>query len=88
MNKQGSYFEMVGWHHRLSGYKFEQTPGDSEGQGSPACCSPWVHIEADMTEQLNSHIHHSTHCLVVHAVYEASLHLFLPVFFGDGFIET
>ena len=20
---------------------FEQTPGDSEGQGSLACCSPW-----------------------------------------------
>ena len=23
--------EMVGWHHRLNGYEFEQTPGDSEG---------------------------------------------------------
>ena len=23
---------MVGWHHRLSGHEFEQTPGDSEGQ--------------------------------------------------------
>ena len=22
-------------------HKFEQTPGDSEGQGSLACCSPW-----------------------------------------------
>jgi len=29
--------EMVGWHHRLSGQEFEQTPGDSEGQGSLAC---------------------------------------------------
>ena len=26
--------EMVGWHHRLNGHAFEQTPGDSEGQGS------------------------------------------------------
>ena len=26
--------EMVGWHHRLNGQEFEQTPGDSEGQGS------------------------------------------------------
>ena len=26
--------EMVGWHHRLNGHEFEQTPGDSEGQGS------------------------------------------------------
>ena len=33
--------EMVGWHHRLSGHEFEKTPGDSEGQGSLACCSPW-----------------------------------------------
>ena len=33
--------EMVGWHHRVNGHDFEQTPGDSEGQGSLACCSPW-----------------------------------------------
>ena len=26
--------EMVGWHHRLDGYEFEQTPGDGEEQGS------------------------------------------------------
>ena len=29
---------MVGWHHRLSGHEFEQTPGDGEGQGSLVCC--------------------------------------------------
>ena len=28
--------EMVVWHHWLNGYEFEQTPGDSEGQGSAA----------------------------------------------------
>ena len=27
--------EMVGWHHRLNGHEFEQTPGDSEEQGKP-----------------------------------------------------
>ena len=43
--------EMVGWHHRLSGHGFEQTPGD--GQGSLACCSSWGHKESDMTEWLN-----------------------------------
>ena len=32
---------MVGWHHRLSGHVFEQTPGDSTGQGSLVCCSSW-----------------------------------------------
>ena len=41
--------EMVGWYHRLNGREFEQAPGDSEGQGSLACCSPWGHKELDMT---------------------------------------
>ena len=41
--------EMVGWHHWLNGHKFEQTPGDSEGQGSLAYCSPWCGKESDMT---------------------------------------
>ena len=34
--------EIVGWHHRLNGHEFEQTLGDSKGQGSLACQSPWV----------------------------------------------
>ena len=46
--------EMVGWHHRFNEHECEQTPGDSEGQGSLACYSPWGHKESDMTEQLNS----------------------------------
>ena len=45
---------MVGWHHILNGPEFEQTLGDGEGQGSLACCSPWVCKESDRTEQLNS----------------------------------
>ena len=32
--------EMGGWHHGLDGDEFEQAPGDGEGQGSLACCSP------------------------------------------------
>ena len=44
--------ELFGWHHWLNGHEFEQAPGDSEGQGSLACCSPWVCKESDiMTEQ-------------------------------------
>ena len=31
---------MVGWYHRFNGHEFEQSPGDSEGQGSLVCCSP------------------------------------------------
>ena len=48
--------EMVGWHHRLNGHEFEQTPVDDEGQGSLACCSPWGHKELETTEQLNNNI--------------------------------
>ena len=46
--------EMVGWHHQLNGHESEQTPGDSEGQGSLACCSPWGCKELDTTERLNN----------------------------------
>ena len=42
--------EMVGWHHRLTGYEFEQALGDGEGQGSLVCFSPWGHKESDTTE--------------------------------------
>ena len=45
--------EMVGWHHWLNGHEFEQVPGDGEGQGNLACCSPWGCKDLDMTEQLN-----------------------------------
>ena len=33
--------EMVRWHQLLNGLDFEQTPGDSEGQGNLTCCNPW-----------------------------------------------
>ena len=33
--------EMVGWHHWFNEHEFEQTPGDSEVQGSLVCCSAW-----------------------------------------------
>ena len=46
--------EMVGWHHQPNGPEFEQTPGNGEGQGSLACCSPWDRKESDMTERLNN----------------------------------
>ena len=46
--------EMVGWHHRLNGHEFAQTPEDSGEQGRLACCSPGGHKESDMTERLNS----------------------------------
>ena len=42
--------EMVGWHHWLNGHEFEQTLGDSEGQGSLVCYSPCSCKESDTTE--------------------------------------
>ena len=45
--------KMVRGHHQLNRHEFEQVPGDSEGQGSLACCSPWGCKESDMTERLN-----------------------------------
>ena len=41
--------EMAGWHHRLNGHESEQTLGDSEGQRSLECYSPWRHKNSDMT---------------------------------------
>ena len=46
--------EMVGWHHGLNGHEIEQAPGDSVGQGSLVCCSPWGRKVSDTTERLNS----------------------------------
>ena len=38
---------MVGCHHRFNGH--EKILGDSEGQGSLVCCSPWVLKESVKT---------------------------------------
>ena len=45
--------EMVGWHHQLNGHEFEQTLGDTEGEASLECCSPWGHKKSGTIEQLN-----------------------------------
>ena len=45
--------EMVGWHHRLDGPKFEQALWVGDGQGGLACCSSWGRKQSDTTEQLN-----------------------------------
>ena len=42
--------EMAGWHHRLDGHEYEQTPGVGDGQGGLAC---FDHRESDTTELLN-----------------------------------
>ena len=54
--------EVVGWHHQLIGYEFEQPPKDSEGQGSLTCCL-WAmgsqrvgHLATEQQQQLTTHL--------------------------------
>ena len=44
---------MIGWNHQFNRHELGRTPGDGEGRGSLACCSPWGHKGLDMTWQLN-----------------------------------
>ena len=46
--------EVVGWHHGLNGHESEQILGETDGQGSLVCYSPWGHKESDTTERLNN----------------------------------
>ena len=46
--------EMIGRHHQLNGYEFEQSPRDSEGQRSLACYSPQGRKELNMTWRLSN----------------------------------
>ena len=64
--------EMVGMHHRLNGHEFEQAPGDGDGQGSLACCSPWGPKESDKTGWLNNtwwETGHGRDWLAVHQIH-------------------
>ena len=49
---------MVGGHLGLNGHEFEQVPGEREGQGSLASCSPWGGGEWD-TERLNNSLYNT-----------------------------
>ena len=48
------------------GHEFEQIQGDSEGQGSLACCSPWGHKESDTTECLNNNNLRNSSIIIFH----------------------
>ena len=48
--------EMLGWYHQLDRREFEQTLGDSEGQKSLECWSPWGHKELDTAQWQNKNI--------------------------------
>ena len=46
--------EMDGWHHRLNGHRFGQTPGVGDERGGLACCGSWGHKEPDMAERAHT----------------------------------
>ena len=57
--------DIVEWHHWLNRHESEKTLGDSKGQGSLACCSPWGYKELDTNEQFNNTIILSTSTLYI-----------------------
>ena len=52
--KRVSEDEMAGQYHWWNEHELGQTPGDGEGQGGLACCSPRGHKESDTTKGLNN----------------------------------
>ena len=46
--------ELVGWHHRLTAYEFEEALREAEGQGSLEYYNPWGCKDSDMSEQQNN----------------------------------
>ena len=55
--------KMFGWHRWLNRREFGQAPGNGEGQGGLACCSPWGCKELDTTEWLNNNNNIFLHCV-------------------------
>ena len=68
---------MVGWHYRLNGHKFEQTPGDSEGQGSMAYRS-MGRKESDMTDRLNNNRLQSI-SILLYCFEIGRVHIIIPI---------
>ena len=61
--------DIVGWHHWLGGYEFEQALGDGEGQGNLACCSPRGDKESVghdlVTEKQQQQLKLTQHCKAI-----------------------
>ena len=60
--------EMVGWHHWLNGHAFEQTLGDSEGQGNlvlPSMGSQRVGHDSDWTTQQGRKLIYQKYFMVI-----------------------
>ena len=68
--------KMVGYHHWLDVYEFEQVLGVGDGQGGLACCNPWSHKELDMTDLLNWVENFISEYIVFDQLYFPSLNMF------------
>ena len=55
--------KMVGWHHQFTEHEFEQTLGDSEGQGNLVCCNSWGH-RVEHYWAIEQQIKYRTICLI------------------------
>ena len=64
--KEATEDEMVGWHHRLNGHESGQTPKNSGGHRSLACCSPWSgRVRQDLvTKQQQYFFAHHSECML------------------------
>ena len=89
--KEATEDEMVGWHPWLMSidwFEHEQTLGNSEGQASLVCCSPWGHEESDRTEGLNNNVWHrfllGSCCKAERAQLSS---LWWPGWVGQGWVE-
>ena len=91
-DKEVAEDEMVGWYHQLNGHEFEQTPGDSEGQRSLACCGSWsCKVRQDLgTEWQQWYVYLFVYvyvcayeyslCLCVHMVVYVHLYVYMSMY--------
>ena len=54
--------EMIGWHHRLNGHEFEQSPGDGEGQRSLVSTVHRGHKDLDVALKNNKFVIRQFYC--------------------------
>jgi len=55
--KEVTEVEMVGWHLWLNWHEFEQTQGDSEGQGTLVCCRSWALKKSAVEQQQQNQLY-------------------------------
>ena len=67
--------QMVGWHHWLNRHKFEQTPGDGDGQESLVCCRQRGWTGSDISQTwLGKWITNNSFLFFLWCKYEIILH--------------